>query len=294
MSVRSEKSLTTSRKVASISSYRPSSRSMGGDGGVSGSGCQRFEPAREGVKFGKACRSVFLSCAPQETARSRHDDSHDRATNTSGSSSAIALSFLYNPKQRPAACPLSCTPSVATSATARRPDAKPTIRPGQVFGPAGRRRATASRRQIILHRRTRGTCQRLQRWEALIRWICHRPCGSAPWHRRSGSALLTHRRTSWPSRQRAAGAPLAWMLLQGLGSCSKPTYPWLDMARTRGLPTARSCGGWRCAVAGASGSQSTSLACTFKVTSGSLCTARAAWVHGAPTRPPVCTLSAAR
>ena len=52
MSVRSEKSLTTSRKVASISSYRPSSRSMGGDGGVSGSGCQRFEPAREGVRGG--------------------------------------------------------------------------------------------------------------------------------------------------------------------------------------------------------------------------------------------------
>ena len=294
MSVRSEKSLTTSRKVASISSYRPSSRSMGGDGGVSGSGCQRFEPAREGVKFGKAFHlcsyfvrrrrlpgvdtMVLTTERPIHRARALRSPCYSYIILSSGPRRA--------PSRAHQASQLAPRPPSPCQTHA--------IRPAKWPGPAGRRRATASRRQIILHRRTRGTCQRLQRWEALIRWICHRPCGSAPWHRRSGSALLTHRRTSWPSRQRAAGAPLAWMLLQGLGSCSKPTYPWLDMARTRGLPTARSCGGWRCAVAGASGSQSTSLACTFKVTSGSLCTARVAWVHGAPTRPPVCTLSAAR
>ena len=119
-------------------------------------------------------------------------------------------------------------------------------------------------------------------------------CGSAPWHRRSGWALLTHRHTSWPSRQRAGGAPPMRMLRQGPGSCSKPTYPWLEMARTRGLPTARSCGGWRCGVARASGSQSTSLACTSKATSSSSCTARAAWVREAPTQPPVCTRLTAR
>ena len=118
-------------------------------------------------------------------------------------------------------------------------------------------------------------------------------CGSAPWHRRSGWALLTHRHTSWPSRQNAGGAPPMRMLRQGPGSCSKPTYPWLEMARTRGLPTARSCGGWRCGVARASGSQSTSLACTSKASSSSSCTARAAWVREAPTQPPVCTRSAA-